>query len=174
MRLLLGTETPLVATRLLALASSALAERDAAMAQLAQLRQTLAEPRDAAAAEVGEATRDWQRLLLTLVATLGAHASCWPAEHAAALHGALRGVRAGCDALGATGGGGGGGGGELAAALASLRTLLPMCGDATLQAGMEPLCLPLLAELNVLANSGRSNPDSNPNPNPDPDPNPYP
>ena len=70
-RLLLSTETPLVATRLLSLATSALSERDAALAQLAQLRQTLAEPRDADASDVGEATRDWQRLLLTLVATLG-------------------------------------------------------------------------------------------------------
>ena len=44
MRLLLSTETPLVATRLLALATSALSERDAALAQLAQLRQAKANP----------------------------------------------------------------------------------------------------------------------------------
>ena len=40
-RLLLSTQTPLVAARLLALASSALSERDAALAQLAQLRQVM-------------------------------------------------------------------------------------------------------------------------------------
>ena len=99
--------------------------------------QVLAEPRDSgASSEAAEAARDWQRLLLTLVATLGAHVSCWPPEQAAALRHALRGVRAGCDALG---GGGGGGGGELVAALASLRALLPLCSDASLQAGLAPL-----------------------------------